>query len=130
MPIMFHTITMAAVDLRIARDHDFGCGDGLNVPFEGIVIIGLIGGAALAFRALHAVAQDAGTRLSKEELLALLPRTKVSHVAPSSGSLRTGTNEPDGHFVASTETKGYIGNAVGTGDSTARGSWLVNDQGK
>lgn len=90
-------------------------------------VIGVVGFVMLA---ANAVAQDAGTRMSREDLLAFLPGTKVSHVSPSTGSQRAWTNEPDGHFVASSDTKGYMGNALGTQHATARGTWSVNDQGK
>lgn len=90
----------------------------------------LIGLAGLAIFSANVVAQDVGTRMSREELLAFLPGTKVSHISPTSGSLRRWANEPDGRFVASTDAKGYMGNLLGTQSGSARGTWSVNDQGK
>jgi hypothetical protein len=95
-----------------------------------IVMSRLMGLAGLAIFSANAVAQDAGTRMSREDLLAFLPGTKVSHISSTTGSQRTWTNEPDGHFVASSDGKGYMGNALGTRSATARGTWSVNDQGK
>ncbi len=51
-------------------------------------------------------AQDA-ERLTREQLLEFLPGTKVVHVAKSSGSTRSWTNEADGKLYASSDNRLY-----------------------
>jgi hypothetical protein len=75
-----------------------------------------------------AAAQDGATKMTREELLAFLPGTKVTHVAQS-GSLRNWINEPDGKFVASTDNKKF-GSALGTSTANSPGTWRVDDSGK
>ncbi|MGB0129505.1 MAG: DUF995 domain-containing protein [Rhodocyclaceae bacterium] len=70
--------------------------------------------------------QAQATKLSKDELQSFIPGTKVHHVIQS-GSSRTWTNEPDGKFVASTDSKKYSMTGAG---STGHGSWRISDDGK
>jgi hypothetical protein len=78
--------------------------------------------------AATALADDTPARLSKDELLSLLPGAKVTHINQG-GSERHWTNAPDGTLVASTNNK-IIGNALGTQVAQGRGTWHVNDEGK
>ncbi len=73
-------------------------------------------------------AQEEGTRLSRDELLAFLPNAEVTSYSRA-GSVRRWKNEPDGKFVASTDNKKY-GNPMGNSSATASGTWQVNDDGK
>jgi hypothetical protein len=74
------------------------------------------------------LAEEAGVRLSKEELTSFLPGTKAVYVIKG-GSTHSWTNEPEGKFVASTDAKTL--NLTGMGSSyTARGTWRVSDDGK
>jgi hypothetical protein len=66
--------------------------------------------------------------MTKEELLAFLPGTKVTHTSKA-GSLRRWTNEPDGKFIASSDNKKY-GSAVGNQGVSRPGTWKVDDEGK
>lgn len=76
----------------------------------------------------YAIADDAPARLSKDELLSLLPGTKVTHINQG-GSERHWTNEPDGTLSASTNNKIY-GNALGTQFAQGHGTWRIDDGGK
>jgi hypothetical protein len=73
-------------------------------------------------------AQEAGVRMSKEELASFLPGTKAVYVIKG-GSTHMWTNEPEGKFVASTDAKSITGTGMGGGRS-ARGTWRVSDDGK
>ncbi|HNA81748.1 MAG TPA: DUF995 domain-containing protein [Thiobacillaceae bacterium] len=73
-------------------------------------------------------ADEAGVRLTKEELATLLPGTKAVYVIKG-GSTHAWTNETDGKFVASTDAKTISGVGMG-GGYTARGTWSVSDDGK
>ena len=78
--------------------------------------------------AANALADDTPARLTKDELLSLLPGTKVTHINQG-GSERHWTNEADGTVVASSNNK-IIGNALGTHFAQGRGTWRVDEEGK
>lgn len=73
-------------------------------------------------------AQEDGTRLSRDELLAFLPNAEVTSFSKA-GSVWRWKNGPDGKFVASTDNKKY-GGPLGGSSSSAVGTWEVNEQGK
>ena len=73
-------------------------------------------------------ADEAGTRLSKEELASFLPGTKAVYVIKG-GSTHIWTNAPEGKFVASTDAKTINSTGMGGGYS-ARGTWRTSDDGK
>ncbi len=75
-----------------------------------------------------AVADDAAVKMTKDELLAFLPGTNVTHVNKG-GSTRRWTNDPDGTLAASTDNKKY-GSGMGVRIHTSRGTWKVSDDGK
>lgn len=76
----------------------------------------------------NVLAQDSAVKMTKDELLAFLPGTKVTHTSKG-GSLRRWTNEPDGKFIASSDNKKY-GSAMGSQGASRPGSWKVDDEGK
>jgi hypothetical protein len=78
--------------------------------------------------AMSALAQDGAVKMTREELLSLLPGTKVTHISQA-GSERHWTNEPDGKFFATSNNKLY-GSATGTQIATHAGTWKVSDEGK
>jgi hypothetical protein len=78
--------------------------------------------------AMGVLAQEAASKMTRDELLAFLPGTKVTHTTDA-GSVRHWTNEPAGKFVASSTNK-KIGNALGTQAASGAGTWTVNDAGK
>lgn len=82
----------------------------------------------LACAALPAIADDAPVTMSRDELLAFIPGTEVSHVNRF-GSQRRWTNGEDGKFVASTDNKKY-GSALGSYNVSAPGTWRINDEGR
>lgn len=84
--------------------------------------------ACCALSAPSLWADDEPVPMSREELLAFLPGTMVTHVNRS-GSLRRWTNEADGKFIASTDGKKH-GNVLGSGASSAPGTWRVSDEGR
>lgn len=88
---------------------------------RAIVVIGCLFTAS-------AFAQGDASKMTKDDLLAFLPGTKVTHIS-SAGSERHWTNGPDGKFVASSTNKLY-GSALGTSVVTNPGTWTVNDEGK
>lgn len=73
-------------------------------------------------------AQDA-ERLTREQLLEFLPGTKVVHVAKSSGSTSSWTNEADGKLYASSDNRLY-GSLAGDKKTSSPGTWSVNEEGK
>ena len=75
----------------------------------------------------QAVAEEAATNVTGDELRALVTGAKVYHVS-SAGSERRWTNEPDGTLVASTSNKKY-GGAM-SAPSSSPGKWSINDAGK
>lgn len=75
-----------------------------------------------------AVADESATKMSREELLAFLPETRVTHVSKT-GSTRVWTNAKDGSLLASSDNKKY-GSVMGTGAASSTGTWMVNDEGK
>ncbi|MBP6187400.1 MAG: DUF995 domain-containing protein [Azonexus sp.] len=78
--------------------------------------------------AMNAIAQDAAVKMSREELLAFLPGSKVTHIN-SGGSERHWTNEPDGTLYATTNFK-VFGNGTGSATAGKDGAWKVNEEGK
>jgi hypothetical protein len=78
--------------------------------------------------AMSALAQDAVVKMTREELLAFLPGTKVTHVN-AGGSERHWTNEPDGTLYATTNNK-IFGSGTGSTTSGKAGTWKVNEEGK
>jgi len=83
--------------------------------------------AASVLALAGAQAQESGTKVTGDELTALVTGAKVAHTSKA-GSLRRWTNEPDGTFAASTDSKAYVG-AMGYA-STGRGKWSINSDGK
>lgn len=68
-----------------------------------------------------------GVQLSADELKQLMPNAKVvSYYVEGGTSTRRWTNEPDGKFVASSDTGRLI---VGARGATAQGTWHVADNG-
>ena len=65
------------------------------------------------------------TQLSADELKALMPGAKVSHLT-AGGSTHYWTNEPGGQFVASSDNQASMGRSRG---SQAPGTWRVADNG-
>ena len=74
-----------------------------------------------------AQAQESGTKVTGDELTALVTGAKVAHTSKA-GSLRRWTNEPDGTFVASTSNQKY-GSAMSS-SRTGQGKWSINEAGK
>lgn len=84
----------------------------------------VLGGAV----ALSALAQESAVKMSREELQAFLPGTKVTHVN-SGGSERHWTNEPDGTLYATTNNKAIV-SPTGSLVTGQAGTWKVSDDGK
>jgi hypothetical protein len=78
--------------------------------------------------AISALAQDGSVKMTREELQAFLPGTKVTHVS-AGGSERHWTNEPDGTLYANSNNKTY-GSLTGTNLAGQAGTWKLNDEGK
>jgi len=78
--------------------------------------------------ALCALAQESAVKMSREELQAFLPGTKVTHVN-SGGSERHWTNEPDGTLYATTNNKAIV-SPTGSLVTGQAGTWKVSDDGK
>lgn len=81
-----------------------------------------------ALAATGAWAESEGVRLSRDELMTLIPGSETHHVS-SAGSVRSWKNTPDGTFVAASDNRRY-GSAMGTGNATAPGTWSVSEDGK
>lgn len=77
---------------------------------------------------ISALAQDGAVKMTREELLAFLPGTKVTHISQA-GSERRWTNEPDGSLYANSNNKLY-GSPTGSRIVGQSGTWKVNDEGK
>lgn len=86
----------------------------------------LAAGLVLAVSPLQA--EEAGQRMSRDELAALLPGAEVTHVSRA-GSVRHWTNGPDGKFVASSDNRKF-GSAMGSSSATASGAWRISDEGR
>jgi hypothetical protein len=85
--------------------------------------------AAVSILVLGGVqAQESGTKISGDELRALVTGAKVTHVNRY-GSVRRWTDDPDGTFVASTSNQKHGGALTGS-SYTGQGKWLINDDGK
>ena len=82
----------------------------------------------LTFAAASAFADDEPARMSRDELLAFIPGTEVSHVNRF-GSQRRWTNGADGKFVASSDNKKF-GSAMGSSSASAPGTWRISDEGR
>lgn len=78
--------------------------------------------------AISALAQDGNARMTREELLSLLPGAKVTHITQA-GSERRWTNEPDGTLYANSSNKLY-GGPAGNQPAAQAGTWKVSDEGK
>jgi hypothetical protein len=74
------------------------------------------------------LADDAGVRLSKDELTALVTNAETSYLNRS-GSLHRWRNDPGGNFVVSTDSKKH-GSVMGMKASSAPGTWRISDEGK
>ena len=81
-----------------------------------------------AVASFAAVADEAGTRLSGEELKTLVTGATVAHVAKT-GSQRRWKNDEDGSFMATSNNKKY-GNALGQHSTASPGTWSINSEGK
>jgi len=78
--------------------------------------------------AISALAQDGAVKMTRDELVSLLPGTKVTHITKA-GSERHWTNEPDGSLYATSNNKLY-GSAMGMQTAGQAGTWKVSDEGK
>ena len=76
---------------------------------------------------LGARADEAGTKVTGEELRKLVTGANVTHVNKF-GSLRRWTNEPDGSLLAWSSNQKH-GSATAAPRS-AHGKWSINDEGK
>ena len=74
-----------------------------------------------------AQAQESGTKITGDELSALVTGANVTHVNRY-GSLRRWTNEPDGSFVASTSNQKH--GSVMSASRSGQGKWSINGDGK
>ena len=84
--------------------------------------------AAISVLALGGVhAQESGTKITGDELRALVTGANVTHVSRY-GSLRRWTNAPDGTFVASTSNQKHGGAMAHS--SSGSGKWSINSDGK
>jgi hypothetical protein len=72
-------------------------------------------------------AQESGTKITGDELSALVTGAKVTHYSKA-GSVRRWTNEPDGSLVASSDAKQFA-SAAGYA-TTGRGKWSLSGDGK
>jgi hypothetical protein len=88
------------------------------------VVWGLVLGLCLAN--LPAAAQEAGVKLSKDELLQLMPGQKVMHVSKA-GNTRHWTNEADGSLFASWAP---IITGSGKFGGSAKGTWNISEDGR
>jgi hypothetical protein len=88
-------------------------------------LLGFIGALGVGATAL---ADDAGVRLSKDELTALVINAETSYLTRS-GSLHRWRNDPGGNFVVSTDHKKH-GSVMGIKASSAPGTWRISDEGK
>lgn len=78
---------------------------------------------------LNDIKAQNGVQLSADELKQLMPNAKVTSYYWEGGkSTRYWTNEPDGKFVASSDT-GRDFSKLGRGRATAQGTWHVADNG-
>lgn len=71
--------------------------------------------------------QDAGVKLSNDELASYLPGTKAALVTSDGMITYRWTNELDGQFVASWAKTVALGLYTAT---TGRGTWRISDDGK
>ena len=83
--------------------------------------------AASVLALAGAQAQESGTKVTGDELRALVTGAKVTHYSKT-GSVRRWTNEPDGTFAASSDSKQFTG-AMGFA-VTGVGKWSINGDGK
>ena len=81
-----------------------------------------------AVASFAAFADEAGTRLSGEELKTLVTGATVEHVAKT-GSQRRWKNDEDGSFMATSNNKKY-GNALGQHSTASPGTWSISSEGK
>ncbi|MCU0924371.1 MAG: DUF995 domain-containing protein [Burkholderiaceae bacterium] len=81
-----------------------------------------------AVASFAAVADEAGTRLSGEELKALVTGATVAHVSKS-GNPRRWKNAPDGALMA-TSDRLRSGRLMGQQAASSPGTWSINDEGK
>lgn len=86
--------------------------------------------AILVFGAVSAaaIADEGAIKMNRDELLAFLPETKVTHVSKA-GSTRIWSNAREGTLLASSDNKKH-GSVMGTGAASSTGTWMVNDEGK
>lgn len=75
-----------------------------------------------------AQAQDTVRRMSRDELQAFLPGTKVTHLNKG-GSERHWVNNPDGTLYANTNNK-IFGSPTGTQSAGSAGKWEINELGQ
>ena len=79
-----------------------------------------------AVASFAAVADEAGTRLSGDELKNLVTGATVKEVGKS-GNPHRWKNEPDGSLMASSTRTGRL---MGQQSSPSPGTWSINDEGK
>lgn len=88
---------------------------------------GYVAAAVLALALGGVQAQEGGTKITGDELRALVAGANVTHVSRA-GSVRRWTNEPDGSFVASSSNQKHGGAMAAT--ATGAGKWSINGDGK
>ena len=81
-----------------------------------------------AVASFAAVADEAGTKLSGDELKTLVTGATVEQVTKS-GNPRRWKNEPDGSLMASSYAI-RSGRLMGQQSSASPGTWSINDEGK
>jgi hypothetical protein len=81
--------------------------------------------SAVLFGCIASSALADDEKLSKEDLLQIIPDSKVVSASPR-GNVRRWTNDASGSFVATWETPPQVKRATGS----AEGSWKVNDKGQ
>lgn len=94
------------------------------MKMDSIAVAGL--GLALFAASGSVLSQEPATKLSREELLQLMPGKNVTHVSKA-GNTRHWTNEADGSLLASWAPR-VIG--VGTPGGSAKGTWNISDGGR
>lgn len=78
--------------------------------------------------AMSALAEGGAVKMTREDLLAFLPGSKVTHVN-SGGTERRWTNDPNGTLYATTNNK-IFGSGTGSRVSGQARTWKDNEEGK
>jgi hypothetical protein len=130
--------TIQKCKVEASQQHSLACMRSRVAPPRSNGPIGLVAGEEVIVRFLYAflgyllvanvIADDGATKMSRDELLAFLPGTKVKHINQG-GSERHWTNESDGTLYVTTNNKIY-GSALGSQVAGHAGKWWVNEQGQ